>query len=360
MPLPSNHGQGRAGKKRAKRQPKMSSSYRKPKLIRTKDVEHAAFVQLDKLYAAELERREYWTGAEADELLRSTVANQQTSKDPDKLDVFLDPETADKWLTRNKKNRKISPTAVERYVDVILKGEWRYNHQGLAFYPDGTLADGQKRLLAISQARVSVPIQVTLNLPFEAIDSIDSGQARSVADTATILTGHLFDAKRAAVGYRMKAQDNLTPGTSRHEQIEFLKRHEAAIQFAMEMIPRNTPVSRAPVRAVIARAFYTQDRERLERFCEILRTGKFDSNANEEAAWSLREHLLKFRTKSQQDGVDHYRKTAFALVRFLEGRPAPRLRHLEREPFLLPEEPGYRQAVKIQMQVRPQVQAAID
>jgi len=49
-------------------------------------------------------------------------------------------------------NRPISMRKVNDYAVEMLKGNWRFTHQGIGFSKKGFLIDGQHRLLAILQA----------------------------------------------------------------------------------------------------------------------------------------------------------------------------------------------------------------
>lgn len=70
--------------------------------------------------------------------------------------VFVTPEMAYDWLVHNTNNRDLRPLDVLYLKQCILSGNWRVTHQGIAFYADGELADGQHRLNAIADAGVGV------------------------------------------------------------------------------------------------------------------------------------------------------------------------------------------------------------
>jgi hypothetical protein len=70
--------------------------------------------------------------------------------------VQITPDMARNMLTSNPVNRRLSERAVSDLAKAILNNDWQITHQGIAFYDDGTLADGQHRLTAVVKANVPV------------------------------------------------------------------------------------------------------------------------------------------------------------------------------------------------------------
>lgn len=281
--------------------------------------------------------RHFWQGFEAEEIIQRSVAGDNIADVGETLDVLIDPDTARKWLSRNRHNRKISSVVVDRYSTDMSNGRWPYTHQGIAFDNQGHLLDGQHRLLACLQANATFPSQVTINLPESAGRAIDQGKSRSIADVATLVTGQSVESAAIAVCIRMMGSvDTRTPTVTRTESVEFYQKHKENVLAALQMLPRKTPGARAGVRAVIARALYTIDRLRLERFCEILCTGRY--SPGEESALALREYLLKVVAISTQIHLEMYRRTEFALDAFLSNKVISRVRPALSERFKLPEE----------------------
>lgn len=62
----------------------------------------------------------------------------------------------------------------------IKEGHWDSTHQGIAIASDGTLIDGQHRLLAIVEAGKSVKMNVTFNATKSS--HIDSGTIRTMSN----------------------------------------------------------------------------------------------------------------------------------------------------------------------------------
>lgn len=113
----------------------------------------------------------------------------------------ITPEVAKSYLRlNNPNNRKISPRVVEDYARQMRRGEFRLTHQGIGFLTDGTLGDGQHRLLGIVKSGCPVQMQVTRGLTQADILAVDRGKTRSVSDVVRIAGadgdhGNLKDAK---------------------------------------------------------------------------------------------------------------------------------------------------------------------
>ena len=98
----------------------------------------------------------------------------------------ITPQVAEEYLSHNIKNRKIRKEAVAMIARDIASGRFKTTHQGIAFFEDGTLADGQHRLKAIMKAGVPVDLMVTRGLKKEGMAAIDRGTARNVHDIFAI------------------------------------------------------------------------------------------------------------------------------------------------------------------------------
>jgi len=78
-------------------------------------------------------------------------------------------------LYHNPKNRHVSVTKIEFLCGVIDDGDWRgTHHQGGAATPEGTLGDGQHRLISCALSGQAIEMLVTSDVPFDDImDVVD-------------------------------------------------------------------------------------------------------------------------------------------------------------------------------------------
>lgn len=96
--------------------------------------------------------------------------------------MIVTPEIAKRFLDNNKGNRSVSKKTVARYGSSIKQGKWDANGESIKIAHDGTLLDGQHRLLAVIGADTPVPMMVTRGLPRSSFLTIDTGKMRTGGD----------------------------------------------------------------------------------------------------------------------------------------------------------------------------------
>lgn len=101
--------------------------------------------------------------------------------------VLITPELASKILQKNSKNRKLRMSEAAGWGKIIRGGLWRYTHQGVAIDSDGVLQDGQHRLTGIVLADIACEMQVSIGMPPENFNAIDTGLKRNFGDVVTTL-----------------------------------------------------------------------------------------------------------------------------------------------------------------------------
>lgn len=101
--------------------------------------------------------------------------------------VIVTPEQATIWLdTKNSRNRPVSQSTVDRYVQEMRAGNWKENGQGIIFGKDGQLINGQHRLKACVVANKCFTTLVVYGIDNETFDTIDDGSQRSLGDVFAI------------------------------------------------------------------------------------------------------------------------------------------------------------------------------
>lgn len=96
--------------------------------------------------------------------------------------VLVTPEYASQLLSYNSHNRPLRPKGVEKYVHDMKAGRWQENGDAIRVADDGVLLDGQHRLLALTEAGVSLWMLVVTGLPPEAQETVDGGMRRGFPD----------------------------------------------------------------------------------------------------------------------------------------------------------------------------------
>lgn len=102
--------------------------------------------------------------------------------------VTVTPSLAKRWLAVNAENNRSPKTAkIPSYARDMLSGRWNSDTgETIKFDEDGTLVDGQNRLLAVMRAGVPIEFDVARGLPRAAMQVIDSGAARTGMDVLKI------------------------------------------------------------------------------------------------------------------------------------------------------------------------------
>jgi hypothetical protein len=103
-------------------------------------------------------------------------------------EILITPELAEEMLKCNLCNRVMSKSSVNKYSDLMKKGEWYLSHQAIAFADssDGkeVLVDGQHRLAAVIQA--GIPVKFTVIKHAVQTPYIDTSRNRNFIDNLNI------------------------------------------------------------------------------------------------------------------------------------------------------------------------------
>jgi hypothetical protein len=118
----------------------------------------------------------------------------------------VSPEIAVRWLTMNTHNRRFSERSVNAYAADMKADAWCETGSAICFAADGSLLDGQQRLMAIVRSGVTLAMLVTRGLPTAAQEVIDTGRPRSFANILE-LRGEACAASLASITRRAYAWD---------------------------------------------------------------------------------------------------------------------------------------------------------
>lgn len=268
------------------------------------------------------------------------------------------PELAAQWLEHNTRNRKLYQRVVNRYAADMKAGRWRQSVDAIGFDVNGAIINGQHRLWAVLEAGVTVPMTVMFGLQTDVVDILDDHLKRNLRDVATIRRpGVVVNTQHTGIAnmlvqssIRATAADvvGARERVSRQVQLDTLDRHMEAIEFVIRECFRSATmrsVTVAPVLTPMARAYYTQPRERLAQFARGLLTGMTESK-DDVAVIKLRNILLGATSSSRvRANVEVlYRKTERALQAFIHREQIATLYEAADELFPLPEETPVKKA----------------
>lgn len=254
----------------------------------------------------------------------------------------ITPKMAREWLeSSNTRNRNLSPKKVSLYADDMKNNRWTFNHQGIAFYANGELADGQHRLAAIIKSGKPIKMMVTRGLPVEVGADIDRHRARNEADAIRI--GGLSEWMGPA---EVKVVKALAGSHGTHPN-QFTAKQLASIGelvknevlFATSLFTsRSRYVTTAPVMAAVAIASNYYDKEVLERFVKVLVSG-MPISEDDMTPMRLRELLIREHgghggTSGREEII---KKVLKAIELYSEGRNTTRIQTPKRMPNRLPQ-----------------------
>lgn len=269
--------------------------------------------------------------------------------------VTVTPEMAVDWLTRNSRNRPLRASVVKRYASDMLAGRWKAGGCTIKFDHHGVLLNGQHTLYAVYESGTSIDALVVTGLDPSVVLVEDDHSRRRLSDVARLQSpGWAVTTRDAAVAAMLSLSEtvNVTktlsrPAPSRQEELDYLLQHRDAISFSVSCFSASGTVARrgivvAPVLAVVARAYYTENHDALRRFARVLQTGMVN-DTSENAAVAMRNALLAaVGTTASTEAIkmDTFRRTERALRAFLDGEALKIIRPADEELFPLPSEPA--------------------
>lgn len=223
--------------------------------------------------------------------------------------MTITPGIASEWLTHNRKNRKARPTLVSQYARDMAEGAFALSGQPIILNGDGSILDGQHRLMACMEAGVPFDSLVVSGIETAVMHTLDSGAKRTFADylkiegvpsandVAAITRLALFWGEREAGGDK----SNAARRRSHSELRAFYLRHEAPLGKAAAIITGTGGVpglkwKRSVIGAVAANLLANEcDHDSVEWFVKASRNG----TANPESpAGMLYDRLLRNSLKS--------------------------------------------------------------
>jgi hypothetical protein len=213
------------------------------------------------------------------------------------------PQIADAWMSQNKGNRKISRDTVKAYARDMASAKWLLNGDAIRFDTDGTLIDGQHRLLACIESDSNFQTIVVYNLAYESRNTVDANRRRTAADIL-VMNGHNN-------GYLRAATLRLMCGIKM--DLDYPSRHKATTQEIMAMQDRHPnlaksffvhktgnpmPVSMLATIHYIGHHILKEDIAVSHNFADVFVTGK--QCYKDDPALLVRERVMQAKMRKQE------------------------------------------------------------
>lgn len=268
---------------------------------------------------------------------------------------LVTPEMARGILDNNNtSNRRLTQNKVNIYSSDLMEGKWAITHQGIAFYEDGVLADGQHRLEAIVRTGISAIMLVVCGLDYESAIFIDEGKKRTVADVSDISPFHDAVTKdmqsiAAVVINSLKGKDKKSGAglrvlNSTRSRLDFCEKHRVALLEGCRLDKQKNYSSAVKVmQSVLFRLYYNLEEYNFttERYDELIETVnkciiRKNPENNIERLWK------KISEYNNRTGYKFYgqchRWTEKCFYNFMTFRNMDRISEEKNEIFPVPEE----------------------
>ena len=168
------------------------------------------------------------------------------------------PSMAESFLLENKSNRKINKQQLDMLIRTIKAGNWALTHQGVAFYDDGALADGQHRLNAIVESGIGcmMPVFYGVEKNIKTVMAVDCGKLRSVKDSSAIIGLVVKPIDIALCKILEFGVDRRGRRLTHLESADLCKKYADDIDLINRLMPTHRAVfSKANVKAAILKAY---------------------------------------------------------------------------------------------------------
>lgn len=100
--------------------------------------------------------------------------------------VTITPERATELLAKNTSNRRIAKRNLSLIKEAMIAGEWELNGEAIKIAQDGTILDGQHRLMASVETGTTFQSLIVTGLKNDVQQTMDTGKSRTIADVLTL------------------------------------------------------------------------------------------------------------------------------------------------------------------------------
>jgi hypothetical protein len=167
----------------------------------------------------------------------------------------ITPKEATALLKLNKRNRPLSKGVVNRYVEDMKGGRWKFNGSTILISKSGILLDGQHRLAACIQADVPFQALVVRDLDDDVMATVDAGKKRSAGDALALYgfaEGYapaVAAAGRLVLNYVHKR--SLNSSCTASETVDLISRFSEVAEYAIMAHPAHKIIQSSTLGSVL-------------------------------------------------------------------------------------------------------------
>lgn len=237
-------------------------------------------------------------------------------------DELITPELAKQYLENQQSNRSISNSYIKRMASDIINNRWLDEADPIKFSADGRLVDGQHRLSAVIKADKPQKFVVIRGYSKDSMAVLDMGKARSAAHIGQIIGLGINQTHTSCINSLQLPFWG--EAFSNPRILELFNLYNLGVVFACQNIPDTNLRPTAPMRALIAKAYYYEDPEVLQEFMYVFSSGYQNNPPHDSAAVTLRNHWKQMKedgelTIGDKKRMEWYLKCQNALSYFIKG-----------------------------------------
>lgn len=183
------------------------------------------------------------------------------------------PESAAEILSRNTRNRTPNERHIASLAAAMLAGLWQFSPQTISIGEDGSLIDGQHRLMALIRAGMTLQFVVARNVPCRTRDVVDTSvlsrsarHALQIADGVNISSTESAALTAIITIKRTGSVTGTTRAVSTSELRDARTEHGADVREVIAIMCEGHQMRHAGIVSALALARHTH-REQVDEFC---------------------------------------------------------------------------------------------